>query len=181
MFSGKTDELIARHEAARAAGASVVAFKPTRDARHVPDRIVSHSGREIPAASVGSGEELEALGRSHDLVLIDEIQFFEPELELTLASLRDDGVEVVAVGLDRDFRGEEFETTASLAREASRVVRLTGTCSRCGNEAVLTQRLIDGVPAPLDAPRLVVGDAELYEPRCERCWAEERAAAVQGV
>jgi thymidine kinase len=114
-------------------------------------------------------------------VLIDEIQFFEPELELTLASLRDDGVEVVAVGLDRDFRGEEFETTASLAREASRVVRLTGTCSRCGNEAILTQRLIDGVPAPLDAPRLVVGDAELYEPRCERCWAEERAAAVQGV
>jgi len=34
--------------------------------------------------------------------------------------------------------------------------------------------LIDGVPAPLDAPRLVVGDAELYEPRCEPCWLEER-------
>jgi thymidine kinase len=179
MFSGKTDALIARYERARGAGTTVVAFKPARDERHSPDRIVSHSAREIPAVSVGSPGEVAALGATHELVLIDEIQFFEPELGPRLASLRAEGVEVVAVGLDRDFRGEEFETTSSLAREASRLVRLTGTCSRCGGPAVLTQRLIDGVPVPLDAPRLVVGDAELYEPRCERCWGEERAAEAQ--
>jgi len=173
MFSGKTDLLIARFEQAREAGTNVLAVKPARDGRHAPDRIVSHSGREIPAISVRSPAG--ALGRGSELVLMDEIQFFEPELGTTVASLRAAAVEVVAVGLDRDFRGEEFETTASLLRDASRVVRLTGICSRCGNEAVLTQRLVDGVPAPLDAPRLVVGDAELYEPRCERCWAEERS------
>jgi thymidine kinase len=181
MFSGKTDALISRYEDACAAGTTVVALKPARDARHSPDRIVSHSAREIPAVSVGSSREVEALGRSNELILIDEIQFFAPDLGPTLAALRAQGVEVLAVGLDRDFRGEEFETTANLARAASRILRLTGTCTRCGDEAVLTQRLIDGVPAPLDAPRLVVGDAELYEPRCERCWAEERAAAAQPV
>jgi thymidine kinase len=174
MFSGKTDELINRFERAIENGTSVVAIKPARDGRHLPDRIVSHSEREIPARSVGSAEDVHSLEVLTELLLIDEIQFFEPALGVALKALRDQGVEIVAVGLDRDFRRAEFETTAQLARDASTVVRLTGTCSRCGAEASLTQRLVDGLPAPLDAPRLLVGDLGLYEPRCERCWIEER-------
>jgi thymidine kinase len=119
-------------------------------------------------------EDVRGLGESNELLLIDEIQFFEPSLSVILKTLRGQGVDIVAVGLDRDFRGEEFETTAQITRDASTIVRLTGTCSRCGGEASLTQRLVEGVPAPLDAPRLLVGDAGLYEPRCVRCWAEER-------
>jgi thymidine kinase len=175
MFSGKTDELINRFERAVENGTSVVAIKPARDGRHLPDRIVSHSEREIPARSVGSAEDVHSLGVSAELLLIDEIQFFEPGLGVAVKALRDQGVEIVAVGLDRDFRRAEFEMTAQLARDASTVVRLTGTCSRCGGEASLTQRLVKGLPAPLDAPRLLVGDAGLYEPRCERCWEEERS------
>jgi len=173
MFSGKTDALIARYEQARDEGRTAVAFKPARDGRHAPDRIVSHSGRSIPACAVASLQG----GDDADLVLIDEIQFFGPELAAAVDALRARGADVVAVGLDRDFRGEPFETTASLARDATDVRTLTGICSRCGAPATHTQRLLDGVPAPLDAPRLVVGDAELYEPRCARCFAEERAAA----
>ena len=175
MFSGKTDELIDRFDRALADGRSVVAIKPARDGRHLPDRIVSHSGREIPARSVGSAEDVQALGSSNELVLIDELQFFDPALCVTLKILRDQGVEIVAVGLDRDFRRQEFETTAQLAKDASKVVRLAGVCSRCGGAASLTQRLVGGRPAALDGPRLVVGDAGLYEPRCERCWLEERS------
>jgi thymidine kinase len=175
MFSGKTDELINRFEHALENGTRVVAIKPARDGRHLPDRIVSHSEREIPARSAGSVEDVRSLGDSAELLLIDEIQFFEPALSAALRSLRDQGVEVVAVGLDRDFRRAEFETTAQLVRDASSVLPLTGRCSRCGGEASLTQRLIGGIPAPLDAPRVLVGDAGLYEPRCERCWFEERS------
>ena len=171
MFSGKTDELIRRYETAIGA----VAVKPVRDGRHPPDRIVSHSGREIPARSVASLADVDA----HHLVLVDEVQFFDPSLASAVEALRASGSDVVAVGLDRDFRGDEFETTAALARDADSVLRLTGTCGRCGADATLTQRLLAGVPAALDAPRLVVGDAELYEPRCERCWAEERAAVLR--
>jgi thymidine kinase len=174
MFSGKTDELINRFEHALESGTRVVAVKPARDARHLADRIVSHSEREIPARSVGAVEDLQSLAASNELLLIDEIQFFEPGLGVALRSLLEQGVHIVAVGLDRDFRRAEFETTAQLVRDASSVVRLTGTCSRCGGEASLTQRLVGGMPAPLDAPRLLVGNAGLYAPRCERCWIDER-------
>src|SRR6266404_2256783 len=112
MFSGKTDELIDRFESALANGTTIVAIKPARDGRHQPDRIISHSAREIPARSVSSADEVRALGTSSELLLIDEIQFFEPALGSALKSLRNQGVEIVAVGLDRDFRGEKFETTA---------------------------------------------------------------------
>jgi thymidine kinase len=178
MFSGKTDELIDRFERARGSGTTVVAIKPARDRRHLPDRIVSHSAREIPARSVDSLDDVRLLGGSSELLLIDEIQFFQPALGASLQSLRDRGVGIVAGGLDRDFRRQEFETTARLVREATSVLRLSGTCSRCGGEASLTQRLVDGRPAPLDAPRLLVGDAGLYEPRCERCWIEERSDLI---
>lgn len=178
MFSGKTDALVARFERAIAEGAAAVALKPARDARHPPDRIVSHAGREIAARSVPSAEDVRRLGESNELVLIDEIQFFGPELAAAVESLRGRGVAIVAVGLDRDFRGVEFETTAQLVHDASTVVRLTGICSRCGGEASLTQRLLAGIPAPLEAPRLLVGDADLYEPRCERCWVDERRDGV---
>jgi thymidine kinase len=175
MFSGKTDELIHRFEHALANGTRVVAIKPARDGRHLPDRIMSHSEREIPARSVGSVDDVHSLGAANELLLIDEMQFFEPALGVVVNSLLEQGVDVVAVGLDRDFRREEFETTTQLVRKASRVVRLTGTCSRCGRDAAFTQRLVGGRPAPLDAPRLLVGDGGLYAPRCERCWVEERS------
>ena len=174
MFSGKTDALIDRYEAARERGRTVLAVKPERDSRHPADRIVSHSGREVPAVSVARADDVRDEASSAGLVLIDEIQFFGPGLSETVAALTAGGADVVAVGLDRDFRREPFETTATLAREATRTTRLTGRCFRCGDDATVTQRLIDGAPAPLDAPRLVVGDAELYEPRCESCWVEER-------
>jgi thymidine kinase len=172
MFSGKTDELIDRYERARSAGADVVALKPVRDGRHAHDRIVSHSAREIPARAVSSAADI----GPHDVVLIDEIQFFGADLPAAVDALRAGGAAVAAAGLDRDFRREPFETTTALVRDADDVLRLAGTCRRCGAPATVTQRLLDGVPAPLDAPRLVVGDAELYEPRCERCWVEERTA-----
>src|SRR5215813_7430273 len=104
MFSGKTDALIDRYEAARERGRTVLAVKPERDSRHPADRIVSHSGREVPASSVGRADDVRDEASSADLVLIDEIQFFRPELRETVVALTAGGADVVAVGLDRDFR-----------------------------------------------------------------------------
>lgn len=175
MFSGKTDALIARFEALRPFGARAVAFKPSRDTRYADDRIVSHSGREIPAVALADVSELERFSADADAIFIDEIQFFDPSLRDSVSLLRGAGLNVIAAGLDLDFSRTPFETTQLLIKDASCASRLMATCARCGQDASVTQRLANGRPAPLDSPRFVVGDAEIYEPRCERCWAQERA------
>ncbi len=177
MFSGKTDRLIHRYEGAARGSRSVVAVRPARDTRHPPGTIVSHSSQRIPAVSVSSSRELAALAGAHSAVLIDEVQFFDEALPVAIADLRATGSDVIAAGLDRDFRGDPFATTRDLLAEATRVTRLTALCGRCGSPATLTQRLANGRPVSLNEPSLVVGDREIYEPRCERCWNEERGGS----
>jgi thymidine kinase len=164
MFSGKTDELLRR-----AAGGSLV--KPHVDDRHDVAEIVAHSGARAPARVVRSSAELP----SGALVGIDEGQFFDAGLPVAAAALSRAGVHVVVAALDRDFRGELFGVTAALLERADRVELLRAVCGRCGAPATLTQRLRAGFPVPLDDPVVRVGGSELYGPRCERCWVEERA------
>jgi thymidine kinase len=173
MFSGKTDELIARARAAQ----SAVVFKPAVDTRHPRDLVVSHSGESVSAVAVADSHELPALVRDVQLVAIDEAQFFDPGLVDAVGVLRANGTKVVVAGLDLDFRREPFPTAQRLVGIADRVVRHVARCGRCGRDAPLTQRLLNGRPAPLDDPVVRIGDEELYEPRCEECWVAERTGA----
>lgn len=175
MFSGKTDELIDRFGQAIEHGAHAIAFKPIRDTRNPAAYIVSHSGRRIPATSIADASELGDAAAGCEVVLIDEIQFYEPSLREIVEALRAAGRDVVAAGLDLDFRRAPFVTTELLLMDASDFRRLTATCTRCGQPAVLTQRFSVDRPAALDAPTFVIGDEGLYEPRCEACWLEERS------
>jgi thymidine kinase len=41
---------------------------------------------------------------------------------------------------------------------------------RCRSlDGTMTQRLIDGVPAPRSSPLILIGAAETYEARCRGC------------
>jgi thymidine kinase len=163
MFSGKTDELLRR-----AAGGVLV--KPHVDDRHDVPEIVAHSGARAPARVVGSSAELPDV----PLLGVDEGQFFDDGLVEAVAQLSAGGARVVVAALDRDFRGQGFPLTDALRERADRFELLSGECSRCGDPATLTQRFRDGVPVPLDDDVIRVGGRQLYEPRCARCWAEER-------
>jgi thymidine kinase len=165
MFSGKTDELIRRLGAADAEG-RVATAKPSVDAAD-PGWIVSLSGARRPAISVASAHELVELAGGHDVVGIDEIEFFELEIVAAIRTLSR-GARVVAAGLDLDFRGEPFGPMPALADLADEVTVLTATCAVCGGVATRSQRLLDGHPAPRGAPIVQIGGRELYEPRCER-------------
>jgi thymidine kinase len=46
------------------------------------------------------------------------------------------------------------------------VQKLQAVCHVCGGPATLSQRLVDGRPAPFDGPTLLVGGHERYEARC---------------
>jgi thymidine kinase len=174
MFSGKTDQLIARYLASGPGPA--VAVKPALDDRTGAGEIRSHAGRSISAVAVGGVDELRAAVAGAAVVAVDEVQFLEPELVAAVAELASSR-RVLAAGLDLDFRGEPFPATARLVAAADEATALTAVCARCGAPAARTARIRRLAERPEDEPRVAVGGAELYEPRCERCFESIRPGA----
>jgi thymidine kinase len=167
MFSGKSDELIKRIKVATAAGSTVVAAKPKIEVE--PDCIVSLTGARWPATPIDASSDLLSVSAGADVVALDEAQFMDLTLQPVVDRLRR-RVRLLVAGLDLDFRGEPFGLVTSLIEDADDVTRLTASCEVCGRPATRTQRLVGGAPAPREAPTIVVGGRELYEPRCERCF-----------
>jgi thymidine kinase len=172
MFSGKTHELLRRAAVAEHHGDLVVAAHPSTDTRTAQGAITSHNGERRRADVVETTSALRAFER-FDVLVIDEAHFFDAELVDAASELRTRG-RVILAGLGRDFRSAEFPNVSHLVSAADVVTWMTARCARCGGMATLTQRLIEGRPAPLDDPVIKVGAEDLYQPRCERCFWLER-------
>src|SRR5215207_7279566 len=170
MFSGKTEELIRRVRRALYARRSAQVFKHAIDTRTERTEIRSHNGVPHEALAVSTSEELlDKVEETSDVVAIEEAQFFDEGIVEACRHLADAGYEVIATGLDMDFRGEPFGPMPKLLAEADEVVKLRAICARCGRDASRSQRLIDGRPAPASAPTILVGAEESYEARCRHC------------
>jgi len=164
MFSGKTLYLIEQVFQARGAGLKVAAFKHASDDRYGRTHIVTHNGQRTEAMLLGSGSQLGELAGEADVVVIDEAQFFGPDLAPACQALARSGRRVIVAGLDRDSWGEPFGPVPGLAAVADQVTRTQAVCARCGGPAEYTQRL-----APVE-DRTMIGGPESYEPRCARCF-----------
>jgi thymidine kinase len=53
---------------------------------------------------------------------------------------------------------------------ADEVTKLKAICVKCGEPAFHTQRLINGEPASVRDPLIVIGGKESYEARCRKCY-----------
>ena len=170
MFSGKTEELIRRLRRALYARRSVQVFKHALETRSDLTEIRSHNGVPHEAGAVSTSEELlESIKPETDVVAVEEAQFFDEGIVDACRSLADSGYQVIVAGLDMDFRGRPFGPMPDLLAEADEVVKLRAICARCGRDASRSQRLIDGRPAPISAPTILVGAQESYEARCRHC------------
>jgi thymidine kinase len=180
MFSGKTEELIRRLHHVQIARQHLRAFTPRRDTRYAIGNLVSHNGVRIEAHSIDSIRAV--LEQSQDdvqVVALDELHFMDDDPETTLdicQTLADRGKRVIVAGLDQDFRARPFPAMSRLLSVAEQVDKLFAICVRCGAYATRSQRLIDGEPAPYDAPTIVVGGLEMYEARCRACFEQPKAA-----
>lgn len=172
MFSGKSEELMRRLRRARIAGKSVALFKPHFDKRYKHNRVVSHAGQEMDAILVSTAATLPMDSLGYDVVGIDEVQFIDSIIDPILEMTRRKQIVIVA-GLDQTYRREPFGDIPTLLALADSIEKLTAVCHSCGADATLTQRLIDGHPAPFSGPTVQVGGLESYEARCRRCFQTE--------
>lgn len=170
MFAGKSEELLRRINRFQYAEISYVLFKPTTDTR-TKKEVKSRDGRALEAIEIKSPNDiLEYLSKNkhtqYDAIAIEEGQFFDKSLGEVCNTLANQGYAVYVAGLDLDFRGNPFESMAYVLAYADHVTKLTAICTVCGAEANRTQRMINGKPASINDPLVLIGDQESYEARC---------------
>lgn len=173
MFSGKTEELLRRLRQVHIAQQPFRIFTPRLDTRYSLTHVTSHIGRQMEAVSVNSITDVLRQASDIQVVAIDELHFLEDTPDDIVAGcqeLADRGLRVIVAGLDQNYRAEPFMAMAQLMAVAERVNKLYAICMRCGNYATRSQRLINGLPAPADAPTIVVGGLDIYEARCRACY-----------
>jgi thymidine kinase len=177
-------------------GKDFLAFNHQSDVRYGGGVIASHDGLRVQAIPIESSqdllnflfdlpEDLNDLRPSHIKkeyihlreMVIDECQFFDMGLPAALEAIdkmfrehpdREKPLEIVAAGLDQDFRGEPFGPMALLMTVAHQVNKHVGVCTVCGEKnGTRTQRITDGRPANYNDPVVLVGAEELYTIRCD--------------
>ena len=169
MFSGKSEELIRRLRRAEIAGQRALIVKPVIDDRYDVGHVVSHAGAKMRAVTARSSDDVRRLARGYEAIGVDEVQFFDDGVVDAIDALVREGARVVAAGLAQDFRGLPFGAMPTLLCVAEFVDKLEAVCHRCGGPATMTQRLVDGSPAPFEGETIQVGALDSYEARCRAC------------
>src|SRR4029078_12894274 len=163
MFRGKSEELIRRLRRAEIAGQRVLIVKPRIDNRYDIAHVVSHAGARMRAVAVDAPADIPGLVDGYDVVGVDEVQFFPPQITLVLDGLVEYGMRIIACVLDQDSRGLRFGAMPELLCRAELVDKLQAVCHRCAGPATMTQRLVDCAPAPANGDTIVGGAGAAYE------------------
>lgn len=168
MASGKSGHLLKRVDPLRwIPGAEYIGFKPTIDSREKHCRSLNNFIDWVYVTE--PREMLDYVKGNHDLVAIDEAQFFGEEIVDVILEFQRGRKNVVFAGLDMDFRGKPFGSMKDLMFSANELTKLYAICPTCGDKAYYTQKLINGEPAHFNSAVVSIEGAnskESYEPRC---------------
>ena len=166
MFSGKTEELIRRLNRVKIANRKVEIFKPALDTRYHDVDVVSHNTNKIESTPVNNSQTILLYAHNAEVIGIDEAQFFDDEIVTVCETLAAKGLRVIVAGLDKDFKGAPFGPVPQLLAIADYVTKLHAICVRCGNIASYSYRIT------AQQNQFVLGEKDVYEPRCRRCYYE---------
>lgn len=166
MFSGKSTELQRQGKRHLIAGHKVLFIKPEMDNRYSESEIMTHDGSKVEAISLktsGSHAGWLALHEA-DVYLFDEIQFYDLSIVDDIKYLLSKGKTVYVSGLDMDFTGRAFNTTAQLMALADEVTKFKAVCSICGNDGYVTAKTSGS------NVRVELGSQDKYKPVCRPCF-----------
>ncbi|MBE9465306.1 thymidine kinase [Dyadobacter subterraneus] len=164
MFSGKTEELIRRLNRAKIARQKIQIFKPALDKRYHVENIVSHNENSVEATPVELSSEIIALSENAEVIGLDEAQFFDESIVSVCDALANSGKRVIIAGLDLDYLGKPFGCMPQLMAVAEYVTKVHAICMVCGEVASHSYRLSES------NERVLLGETDLYEARCRRCF-----------
>jgi thymidine kinase len=161
MFGSKTTRLIAALDRYKYQKKKILAFKPYVDDRYASNEIVTHNGGRVPARCVSNGSDIVNFVKSEscDVIAIDEA-FMISGIDEAVISLYKMGITVLLSSLDLSSKGKPFEEVKNIMPWATKIIKCPSVCPKCGDDAHFTYRKFD------DDRDLLIGGAEMYEPRC---------------
>ncbi len=168
MFSGKTEELLRRIRRAEFANQEIELFKPAIDNRYDENDVVSHNENSRVATPVNNSSEILLYVNMNavEVVAIDEIQFFDEGIVNVCKQLANAGIRVIVSGLDMDYKGNPFGPMPQLMSIAEYVSKQHAICTKCGDLAQFSHRIIAG------DKQVLLGEKDAYAPLCRHCFNE---------
>ncbi|KAJ8037266.1 Thymidine kinase, cytosolic [Holothuria leucospilota] len=163
MFSGKTTELVRRIKRYQIANYKCLLIKYAKDVRYDQTAVATHDRQTCNAVSATRLSDLIDDAASHEVIGIDEGQFFPDCVEFA-ERLADMGRIVIVAALDGTFQREGFGNILNLVPLAENVIKLNAVCMTCFGEASYTKRL--GHETALE----VIGGADKYMAACRSCY-----------
>lgn len=162
MFSGKTQELMARIEQVQKVNVTYKLFKPSIDNRYHSTQIVSHNGSEMEAIAIDNPRQIIDLSKEVAVIGIDEGQFFDYTIVDVCNELANNGKRVIVAGLDMDYLGKPFGAMPNLMAVAEFVDKLHAVCSYSGDIASFSHRIA------ISQNHILLGSEQMYEARSRK-------------
>lgn len=174
MYSGKTSFLISEYAKRINLGESVLCINYAGDNRYGDDDyLYSHDRNKILCTKCYNLADIDNdLILAHDVILINESQFFSDLVEYCLKWCEEYGKKIIVSGLDGSSDRKKIGHTLDLLPYADDYFKRKALCKKCYKE---TGREVDAVFTfrnSMDKSEILIGGCDEYEAVCRSCYLE---------
>ena len=167
MFAGKSTELIRIANRYKSIGKTILAINHSSNTRYGTDQITTHNKTSLEPCLITnklSNVKDTSEFSSCDIILIEELQFFEDAFENVIMWIEKHNKTIIAAGLHGDINRNMFGDVLRLLPYADTVTKVSALCKRCGDGTLahFTKRISK------DEEEVIVGGEELYESVCRK-------------
>jgi thymidine kinase len=174
MYASKTTELIKISNRYKSIQKNILAINHKINNRYGTCNIMSHDSKELDNCKILTKlcqlkeDDLIDEYNKADIIIIEELQFFEDAYEFITNATDIDHKIIIAAGLDGDSNREPFGDVLRLIPYAEKVTKLSAFCKICqdGTLGYYTKRLVD------NTDKVLVGTTNEFIAVCRRHYLE---------
>ena len=170
MFSGKTTHLIDIYKNLTKDGKKVCVINYSGDTRYDEHMLSTHAKIMIPCIQLTELSYFNVV--LYDCILINEGQFFKDLKDSVLRFVEKYKKDVYVVGLDGDYCRSKFGSILDLIPYCDSVVKLNAKCTKCGKNAIFTNRISN------ETQQFLIGSSEMYKPSCRECFIKQESHSI---
>lgn len=174
MFAGKSTELIKIIKSYQILEKNILIINHVINNRYGTNGISTHDQVKVDSSiNINYLSELEEkyidLFKEAEIIIIEELQFFEDAFEHITSWIDTKGKHVIGAGLISDFQKKPFGDVLKLIPHAENITKLSALCKICkdGTKACFTKRKVK------EENTIMVGSDICYEAVCRKHYLQE--------